>query len=477
VLIESAYFNPVSIRKTAKALGLNTEASHRFERGIDPEGTITALNRAAQLMTQLGGGILFSGIVDEKAKLPAPQPIDLSIKATNRLLGTDLDAGQMANHLTSIGFAVALPEDDKAPRSLSVSVPSFRVDVTRPEDLMEEVARLSGYNNIPTTFPTIPADTKPPGVMLTQRSRIRTLLTGFGFTEVINYSFTHKDAVDRLNLVPQDARREKVAILNPLTEDQSVMRTSLIPGLLETMQRNRAHQVKTLKIFEAGRIFLPKEGDLLPEEIEMLAGLWTGQRFDTCWQARDTDVDFYDLKGICEGLLAGLNIDGVTYRALPATDCTYARAGHSAEIVIDETVIGLVAEVDPVVRKNFELKQAAFIFEMDLSRLVPLIPAAIVSQPIPKYPAISRDITLIIDRHLEAAKVLGAVDDLEERLIDDIFLFDLFEGDVLPKGQRSISFRIVYRSATETLKDEEINRLHEKITRNLLDKFGARLPG
>jgi phenylalanyl-tRNA synthetase beta chain len=477
VLIESAYFNPVSIRKTAKALGLNTEASHRFERGVDPQGTIVALDRAAQLMTEMGAGTLYCGVIDEKANLSAPRRIDLSVAATNRLLGTTLKSDQMEKHLQSIGFKIAPPGSKQDPNQLKVTVPSFRVDVERPEDLMEEVARLSGYNKIPTTFPAVPADIEPPGKMLIQRNRIRSLLNGFGFTEVINYSFTHKNTCDRLKLAAEDPRREQVEILNPLNEDQTVMRTSLVPGLLETMQHNLAHQVKTLKIFEVGRIFMPNNMDVLPEEIEMLAVLWTGQRCQTSWHGQDAAMDFYDLKGICEGLLDGLNINNTTYQALPAEECTYTRVGYSAQIRIDNKDVGTIAEIDPMVQNHFDLKQPVYIFEIDLSRLMPLIPDSIVSQPIPKFPSISRDITLIIDKSLEAAGLLNAVRMQEEELIDDIFLFDLFEGKPIPPGKKSISFRIVYRSSMKTLKDEDINQLHQKITQKLLSKFGADLPG
>ena len=274
VLIESACFDPVSIRRTSKALGLNTDASHRFERGVDPDGTLFALNRAAGLMAELGQGRLVGGIIDEDFRTTDPLVLSLSVRATNNLLGTDLTRDGMAALLESIAFKVQA--DGEA--DLHVQVPSFRVDVTRPQDLMEEVARLSGYNQIPTTFPTLPAQGTTPSVMMVRRNQIRDILTGFGFSETINYSFISADSCDRIQLGVDDPRRRHVALLNPISEEQSVMRTTLVPGILETAQRNISRQQTSLRLFEVGKVFLPQAELILPLEKEMLVGLWTGPR-------------------------------------------------------------------------------------------------------------------------------------------------------------------------------------------------------
>lgn len=472
VLIESACFNPISIRKTAKKLGLNTEASHRFERGVDPGGTINALNRAARLMVELAGGKLVSGVIDQHPKPISSKPIPLSVAATNRLLGTDFEADKVTALLESIEFKAKT----KNSRNLLIDPPSFRVDVTRPEDLMEEVARLSGYNNIPITYPESPAEGRPILKSLGARNRIRRLMSGFGFSEAITYSFISSNASDRLMLDGNDRRRNTVAILNPLTEDQSVMRTSLVPGMLETMHRNFARQERNLKIFEIGKVYLANGPDQLPDEVEMLAGLWSGVRFDASWHGREAACDFFDLKGVVESLLHTLSVANVDFTGMPDSSCTYTKPGHTARILSGSDPIGLIGEVHPTVLGNFDLKQTAYIFEMNFDSLQPLIPDTKQSKPIPKFPAVSRDATLIVDKSIESKAIIRRVEQLDESLIEELHLFDIFEGKPIPAGKKSISFRIIYRSATRTLEDEEINRLHKAVTEKILIEFKASLP-
>ena len=256
VLIESACFDPISIRRTSKALGLSTDASHRFERGVDPDGTLFALNRAASLMAELGQGNLVDGIIDEDYRSSEPPVLSLDVDATNNLLGTNLDRDRMGSLLSSIEFGVEKDGD----AGLTVKVPSFRVDVARPQDLMEEVARLSGYNQIPTTFPALPSEGVTPLPMMALRNQIRDILSGFGFSETINYSFIGADACDRMQLVEDDPRRLHVPLLNPISEDLAVMRTSLIPGVLEAAQRNISRQQTELRLFEIGKVFFSPGG-------------------------------------------------------------------------------------------------------------------------------------------------------------------------------------------------------------------------
>ena len=472
VLLESAYFNPVSIRKTAKKLGLNTEASHRFERGVDPRGTINALNRAARLMTELAGGRLVTGLIDEHPQPVEIKTIRLSLAATNRLLGIQFDAETVTSLLKSIEFKVSAEDAGH----LLVDPPSFRVDVTRPEDLMEEVARLSGYNNIPTTYPKRPAEGRPLLKPLAMRNRFRRLMSGFGFSEAINYSFISRDACNRLELKDDDPRRRTVAILNPLSEEQAVMRTSLVPGLLETMHRNLSQQEKNLKLFEIGKVYLGKGPDRLPDEVEILAGLWCGARSAASWHGDEAGCDFFDLKGAVDGLLKAIDIAGIDFIGLPETSCTYTRPGYSARILSGEDQIGVIGEVHPQVLRHFDLKQTAYIFELNIDSILPLIPEEKQSRPIPKFPAVSRDATLIVDKDIESRQILKRVEQLDEPLIEDVHLFDIFEGEPIPAGSKSISFRIIYRSDARTLEDEEINALHKAVTEKLLQEFNASLP-
>ena len=473
ILLESAYFDPVSIRKTSKKTGLNTDASHRFERGVDPGGTITALNRATQLIAEIGGGKLIEGAIDE---YPNPIPdriIPLSVKALNHRLGTRLDAIEIANYLKSIEFGVEIIDDDK----LQVAPPSCRVDIGRFEDLTEEIARLYGYNNIETTYPLIPADHRQSSIKIDARDRIKSQMIGLGFTEAINYSFISKLSCDRLELEPDDPRRHMVDILNPLSEDQSVMRTSLIPGLLETMNYNISVQNRNLKLFEIGNVFYNTgQEDSQPDEVEMLSCLWTGARVDSVWFSKEIKCDFYDLKGVVEELLMGMGIVNTTFTSMPPESCFYTKPGYSARIFVENDLIGLVGEIHPKVLRNYDLKQTAFIFELNFDQFTTLMPDTKSAQPIPKFPATSRDITLIINKNIEAFKILKSVENLDEELVDNIYLFDVFEGDPIPAGKKSISVRITYRSSNETLEDDKVNHIHKNITDRLIEDFDATLP-
>lgn len=341
---------------------------------------------------------------------------------------------------------------------------------------MEEVARLSGYNNIPTTFPAIPAESRTPDGNLDLRNRIKRLMTGFGFTEAITYSFASEMSSDRLRLKDNDARRAFIHILNPLTEDQTVMRTSLVPGLIEAATYNIARQVKNLKLFEVGKTFIKSDRQDLPIESEILTALWTGTRNDASWHSREIPCDFYDMKGVVDGLIHGLKIDRIRFTQMPEDSCDYTRPGYTAKILSEGLQVGLVGELHSRVRSNFDLKQATFIFELELDKIISLIPPATDSRPIPRFPAIYRDITIIVDRRIETQTVLDAVDDIGEELVERLHLFDVFEGDPIAAGKKSVSFRVTYRSSAKTLEDDDVNDLHKAITDKLLHAFDATLP-
>lgn len=472
VLIESACFDPVSIRKTSKKLGLSTDASHRFERGVDPDGTIYALDRAAALMVELAGGRLFGGTIDQNYNPSGEKIILLGVDDTNRHLGIDLDADTVTSLLSSVGFEVVKGNKD----ILDVAVPSFRVDVARPEDLMEEVARLWGYNNIPVTFPDVKAEKEPVNKIQRQRKIVRDILSGFGFSEAINYSFISRLSCDRLGLSADDPRRLQVDILNPLTEDQGVMRTSLVPGMLDTMKRNNLKQSKDLKLFEIGKVFIKTGGDDLPDEKEMAIGLWTGAGSKAAWDTRERPCDFFDIKGVVEGLLDALHIEGVDFTRMPKDSCTYTRPGHTAQVFLNSRPIGLVGEIHPTALDQYGLKQKVFIFEIDLEYLVDMVSETRTARSLPKFPSTARDITIIVDRMVESKKLLDFVKDLKEAFLEDVQLFDVFEGDPIPGNKKSISFRLTYRAEDTTLEDEAINRLHKKLSDKLIDAFDASLP-
>ncbi|WP_304511647.1 phenylalanine--tRNA ligase subunit beta [Desulfobacula sp.] len=474
VLVESAYFNPVSIRKTAKKTGIASDASHRFERGVDPDGTVRALNRAVSLMAQICDATIAKDIIDEHPNKPVPLEIDLNTNALNTRLGTNLSTDAIGEILTSVEFKVEKTDDAR----LKVGIPFFRVDVTRPEDLSEEVARLWGYNNIQTSYPLVPAKGRLLDKKIVLREKIRQIMTGFSFSEVINYNFINENSCDRLNLLDNDKRRHVETILNPISDQMSVLRSSLIPGLLETMKRNISQQADTLKLFEIGKIFFATQKGLLPEEKEMIAGLITGNRSDSSWYSKKSKVDFFDLKGGVEGFFEALMIENTVFEKIEDEFCPYYKDGYAAYVKSGDTLMGTLGKIDEKVLKNYGLKQDAFIFDFNFNAIQGLLPKVVTAEPLPKFPSISRDITIIVDKTVTVGAILKQIELIskKEPLIQKVFLFDVFEGQPLSEDKKSLSFRVVYRSASKTLKEKNIKKLHVNISKIILDKFNADLP-
>jgi phenylalanyl-tRNA synthetase beta chain len=472
ILIESACFEPAGIRKTAKYFGLNTDASHRFERGVDPEGAVFAVDRAAALMVDICGGILVEGLIDERPIIQKRQPLVFSADAANRLLGTQIDSADMDRMLESVGFTV----EPMNPDQRKVTPPSFRVDVSRPVDLVEEIARISGYDRIPTTFPVISAGSTRSTPSQSPREQILRLMTGLGFSETITYSFVHPSSCNYLRLEPGDLRMRALGVLNPLSEDQAIMRTSLIPGMLETVHRNFSMQSRNLKLFEAGNVFISNGQDALPDEIEMLCGLWTGARQEVSWHMPDTACDFYDIKGVVESLLAALHIHHARFSRDTAQSCSYLKPGYASGIQCNGQVVGHIGQMHSETLEYFNIKQAIYVFELDIRKLFAAVPNFQQAAAIPRYPAVARDITLILPKALESGQIIEMVQAMRDPIVERILLFDVFEGGHLPSDKKSLSFRLIYRSAAGTLEDEAVNTHHRGISDKLIQHFDAKLP-
>ncbi len=473
VLIESAYFNPACIRKTSKKTALGTDAAYRFERGVDPEGTIYALERAASLITTVGKGNLVDGVIDVH---PAPSPcreIMVSVKALNKRLGTDLKRDEITSHLEAVELAVAAVDDD----TLKVVPPPFRVDIERPEDLSEEVARIWGYNNIKTTFPPIPAEAVAPTAGIVLKNTVRTLFTGFGFYEAINYSFVHPASCDRMALPQNDQRRSVIPVMNPLSEDQSVMRTSLVPGLLQNVQHNNSRQVRDLALFEIGKVFYKKTGEELAEEVEMFSAVLTGNAGKQSWYAKERDTDFYDMKGVLEGFLKALFIETAVFEPLPGDECHYFRKGYAAALKVEGTRIGVMGKIRQDVLDAFDIRQDVYLFEIGLKDLAAQVSSVRKASPIPRYPFVSRDVTMVCGEGVKAGDVLESIRQAGEKLVEQVRLIDLYTGAPIPEGRKSLSFRITYRDLEKTLKDKDVNKVHTRITDRLLAQFDAGLSG
>jgi len=469
VLLESAYFNPAGNRRTAKELSLETEAAYRFGRGIDYEGCLTAANRAAQLIQELAGGKLVEGAVDVYPAPIKPNPIPLRVKRIHQVLGKEVSAKEVKAYLEGLELDIKGGDGE----TLVITPPSFRGDLERAIDLIEEVARMDGYEKIPVTLPQgAPSSEERNRAFLLERNAMG-LLIHHGFHEVITYSFTSPTSCDLLGVHPEDPRNRHLRILNPLTEDFSVLRTSLIPGLLETARYNLSWKNLNLKLFELKKVFLPREGEKLPKEVKYLTGLAIGLDQDPHWAFVPRSIDFYDVKGCVQDLLEVLQIKGVKFER--AEDIPFLHPGKASRIFNEKEVLGILGEIHPQVVSHYEIHGRAYLFEIDFEQMVKWAGEGKRFSPLPKFPAVYRDLSMVVDDALEAEKVSEAIWAFQQPFIDEVNLFDVYRGAPIPEGKKGISYRIRYQASDRTLTDEEVNRYHEKVIFQLMGIFQAEL--
>jgi phenylalanyl-tRNA synthetase beta chain len=465
VLLESAYFNPAGIRRTSKKLSLETEAAYRFGRGIDYAGCLIAANRASQLIQELAGGRVAEGVVDVYPIPIKPNPIRLSVKKIHQVLGTEVSTALVRNYLEDLELEVREEGQD----FLAVIPPSFRGDLEREIDLIEEVARLNGYEKIPLTLPKGPPSSEGRSKeFIVERKAIDTLLY-HGYHEAITYSFTSPASWDRIGLPLDDPRRRHLRILNPLTEDLSVMRTTLIPGLMETAGYNVSRKNSNLKLFELRKVFFPQEGERLPKEVKFLAGLAMGFDRDPHWAFPQRLVDFYDVKGCVEDLLENLQVYGVTFNR--ADDVPYLHPGKASRVVVDHEVLGVLGEVHPQVLSHYELHGAVYLFELDFSKMLKWAGEGRGFQPLPRFPAVYRDLSIVVDKSLEVERAMEAIRSFHQSFVEEVAVFDIYQGPPIPAGKKGISYRIRYQANDRTLTDEEVNQYHEKLLSRLKKVF------
>lgn len=469
IFLESAYFNPSSIRRSSRRLAMPTDAAFRFERGIDPEGVIRALNRAAQLIAWLSGGSICKNYLDEyPQKLSAVENIPLSQSRIREIIGTDIAAKDVLRILKSIGMKVR----QVAKGQYQVTVPTYRVDITREIDLIEEVVRLYGYDLVPSAMPTVAVTEMAVIPRLATEEKIRQLLVGNGYSEIINYSFTSPVSADYLGLPPADQGRNFVVIKNPLTEEQSVMRTNMSYGLLEVVKKNINNASFNLKLFEIGRIFLKRGAGELPEEKNIFAGILAGKVSENLWGSK-INVDFYDLKGCLENVFYDLKIENCLYQAETAEP--FLHPGQSCGLYLKDTRIGYAGQVHPDVMQKMDIRSAAYLFEINLDLLEKMITRQIRHKEISKFPAVTRDVAFVIPESMEAKKMLDIVLRQGEDLLEIVGIFDIYAGKGLEVGKKSLGLRFSYRSLERTLTDEEINALHDKIVQNTVRLTGAKI--
>ena len=470
VLVESAYFDPITIRRGSKKLGLSTEASYRFERGIDIDGVTTALRRALMLIHQLAGGQVVKGLIDNYPRPFSPPVIDLRIDKTNDFLGTSLSQKTIAGYLK----ALALQVEEVGPNVIRVTPPTYRVDITREVDLMEEVARLEGYDRILVTVPHIRPSDEADSPELILPNKTREIMVALGFTEIITYSFISPDSAEFLGAGKDSPLRSFVKLLNPLSTDQSVMRTSLVPGLLDAIRTNIHHGEKDLKLFEWGNVFIRSEEEELPQEVPSLGAIMTGLSDQKAWYQEARNGDFYDIKGAVEALLSTLGLGGFRFKRehIPP----YYHPEVSSQIQLGDTVIGHVGQILPAVMKSYDLESViAYILELDIKTLSQEMLEKKGFVPYAKFPAVFRDISLILDRRVSSTEVQEIIESEGGELIEAVNLYDLYEGGKMDPSEKALTFRICYRSKKGTLDGQEINRLHETIINQIRQKTGGRL--
>jgi phenylalanyl-tRNA synthetase beta chain len=467
VLLESAYFHPASIRRTAKRLGLATEAAYRFERGADIEGLKEALDRAAQLMADLAGGTVAKGVLDV---YPAPRPhprIPLRLERIQRVVGVCPPQAEVVRILQGLGFAV---DESKSPPE--IVVPSFRRDVFEEDDLAEEVIRVWGYDRIPSTLSggRLTLVSQPPSLRWMQL--VRQALAGAGLAEVITYSFVDPA---RLRLLGWDpASPDFMRLRNPLSQERSILRPTLVPGLLEVLATNRHRQIPDVRCFEVGRVF--RSGDpagLAREELKVGIAL-TGLRSERSWFGGKEPADLYDAKGMAEHVLAALGVEGSEARPSAST---FLEEGRSGEFVVVGEAVGWFGELALGVREGYDLPGPVFLAELSLDRLGALPPRRLRYRELPRFPAVQRDVAFVMLQDLSVAQVESEIRKEGGALLKSVTLFDVYSGTGVEAGMRSVAWNLTYQADDRTLTDDEVNALHAALIEKVKTRFRITVRG
>ena len=450
VVFESANFNGTSIRQTALALGMRTEASGKFEKNLDPMLTVPAVQRACELVELLQCGDVLDGMIDVINHVPQPRTIPLEPEKINKLLGTKISKEEMVKYLELLEVPVV---DD------TVQVPSFRPDLVRMVDIAEEVGRSYGYNEIPVTqFRTATHG----GYSREMKLEVKTgtLCRAMGYSEIITYSFTSPTVFDQIRIPADSPLRNVLRIQNPLGEDTSIMRTVALPSMLEILSRNNAYHNKAAKLYEIATVYLPREGQVLPEEPKKLMLGTYG-----------TTETFFTLKGELEAIFSGLRMKKAEYTA-EKNDPSY-HPGRCARITVDGVDIGVMGQVHPLVAANYGMDSEVFCAELNLTKMMGLLLPEPTYVPLPKYPAVSRDLAIVCDEEVTVAQAEKVIAAAAGKLLRDVKLFDIYRGVGVPAGKKSMAFSLELRADDRTLTDSDSESVTSKVLKALEDQLGA----
>jgi phenylalanyl-tRNA synthetase beta chain len=468
ILLESAYFNPSSVRRTSKSLNLSSESSYRFERGVDLEAVTIALDRAAQMIAEMTGGKI-SCMTDAYPKPYEPRKITVALSKISSVIGIDIEESFIKKTLLNLGFKI-----EGAGEHIAVTPPSFRNDVEMDIDIIEEVARLYGYDKIPATLPTMQMSPAPEHKTQELIKTLKGSMIKSGFSEVINYSFMNPDVLDKMNLPSDDRRRNFIYVRNPLRKEDSAMRTTLVPALLNNISMNLNRGEKMLGFFEISNVFL-SAGRKLPDEIIQMAAAYHKETISSVWQSRHEG--FYDLKGALENIFAKLNISDVSFIKDTAAG-TYLHPGKSGAIIINNEKAGHIGVLHPLVAEAFDIKGDIAVAEIyDLAKILKAIPSRIKYVSLPRYPYIERDAALVVSDDVTVSAIREEILSVGSDIIEAVNLFDIYKGKPIPEDKKSLAFSIRYRSAERTLTDSEVDELHSEIIKRLQKNLDAELRG
>ena len=464
VLLEAAYFAGAPVRKASKDFGLRSEASARFEKGVDPNRVRAAGDRAAEMIAELAGGTVLNGYAEVDEMAVEPAVVSITLGKINKVLGTDLQVSDVEDILSRLQFEVKTEGEE-----FVITVPTRRGDITIPEDIIEEVARLYGYDNLPKTLPV--GESKP-GLLTDyqlKRRIVRRYLEGSGLMQNVTYSLTSEEKAAMYAL----DKRESIRLAMPMSEERSTLRMSLLPGLLDVVKYNVARQMDSVAVYETGAVFLKTSNDELPEEKEHLAGAVTGLWNANLWQGEKKPVDFFVVKGILEGLFRQLGVsERIEWKQAVREDM---HPGRTADILLDGEVLGFAGQVHPKVEKKEDLK-ATYVFELSLDALLNAETKEIQYTAIPRFPSITRDIALVVDKDVVAGEMSAIIKEAGGKLLKEVHLFDLYEGERMEEGKKSLAFSLKYFDPEKTLTDEEVTKAHGKVLFAVEEK-GAALRG